>query len=99
MIAVRPAQVAEAALPRRLRALRAHLENLLLRRQSRQRIARHVDELPVGRVPHLRDLQSHRAELSLYLRESGVFQPKCQTDVCGPVSSFGGGVLTFVNSR
>ena len=38
-------------------------------------------------------------KVSLYLRESGVFQPKCQTDVCGPVSSFGGGALTFVNSR
>ena len=34
---------------------------------------------------------------SLYLRESGVFQPKCHTAVCGPVSSFCGGVLTFVN--
>jgi len=36
---------------------------------------------------------------SLYWRESGVFQPKCQTEVCAPVSSFGGGALTFVNSR
>ena len=28
---------------------------------------------------------------SLYLRESGVFQPKCHTEVWGPVSSFWGG--------
>ena len=34
-----------------------------------------------------------------YLRESGVFQPKCHTDVCGPLSSVWGGVLTFVKSK
>ena len=36
------AQISEAPLPGRLRALLAHVENLLLRRQTRQRIARHV---------------------------------------------------------
>ena len=65
--AVGPAQVAEAAFARRLRALRAHLEDLFLRRQSRQRVARHVHELAVGGVPHLRDRQSHRAELLVVL--------------------------------
>ena len=37
-------------------------------------------------------------KFSSYLRESGVFQPKCHTEVCGPVSSFCGVVATFVNS-
>src|SRR5262245_41339533 len=33
---------------------------------------------------------------SRYVRESGVFQPKCQIALCGWV---GGGVATFVNNR
>ena len=35
---------------------------------------------------------------SSYFRESGVFQPKCQTAVCAPVSSFCGGALTFLET-
>ena len=56
------AQVPEAALARRLNASFAKLENLLLRREAGQRVTRHVDQLAVLRVPHLRDLQPHRAE-------------------------------------
>src|SRR5215470_20311261 len=33
---------------------------------------------------------------SRYARESGVFHPKCQMALCGPV---GGGVFTFANTR
>jgi len=33
---------------------------------------------------------------SLYWREFGVFQPKCQTDVCGPVNSFCGVAATLL---
>ena len=69
--AVRAAQIAEAALPRRLHALRAHLENLFLRRQPGQRVARHVDQLAVGRVPHLRDRQPHLAEVLVVLARVG----------------------------
>src|SRR5437762_4307225 len=36
-------------------------------------------------------------KLALYSRELGVFQPKCHTEVCGPVNSLVGGVFTFVN--
>ena len=35
-------------------------------------------------------------KFSSYLREFGVFQPKCQTEVCGPVSSFCGVAATLV---
>ena len=58
--AVRPAQIPEAALPRRLRPFRPQFENLLLRWKTWQRVARHVHERAVRSVPHLRDLQAHR---------------------------------------
>src|SRR5262245_62351194 len=59
---IRAPEIAEASLPPRHGTLGSKFENLLLRRESRQSIAGHVDELAIGRVPHLSDLQAHRAE-------------------------------------
>ena len=61
------AEIAEAALSRRLHALGAHFQDLLLCWKPRQRVAGHVDELAVRGVPHLRDLQAFRAELLVVL--------------------------------
>ena len=65
--AIGSAQVAEAAFARRLGPLLAHFEDLLLRRQPGQRVARHVHQLAISGVPHLRDVQSHLAELLVVL--------------------------------
>src|SRR5690349_5665151 len=60
---VRSAKIAEAALPRRLHAFGAHLQDLLLRGEPGQSIAGHIDELAVSSVPHLRDFQALGAEV------------------------------------
>src|SRR4030095_6068553 len=60
--AVWTAEIPEASLPGRRSALRPQFQDLLLRRKSGQRVARHVDELSIGSVPHLGDLEAHRAK-------------------------------------
>src|SRR5207253_10487536 len=68
---VRAAEIAEAALSRRLHALGSHFQDLLLRWKPRQRVAGHVDELAIGGVPHLRDFQALRAQLLVVLARLG----------------------------
>src|SRR5690242_20813185 len=92
------AQITETALPRWLHALGAHLQDLLLRGRPGQGVAGHITSLP-STASHICAISKPLARKSWsYLRESGVFQPKCQIEVCGPLSSFCGGVLTLLKS-
>src|SRR5437868_2086785 len=55
--AVRAPEIPEAPLTSRLRTLGSHFDDLLLCWESRQCVARHVNQLAVGCVPHLSDFQ------------------------------------------
>ena len=61
--AVRTPKIAEASLPRGLHARGSHFQDLLLGGKPGQGVARHVHELAVCGVPHLRDFQTLGAEL------------------------------------
>jgi hypothetical protein len=64
---VRPAQITKASLSGWLHSLASHLQDLLLRWQAWQSVARHVHELAVGGVPHLRDFQAFGVEVFVVL--------------------------------